>query len=357
MIRRITAIVIALAVLFAGAAVVFSAAFEGDAAGTRFYQCVNARGQVEARRAGTSRPVCAHANDRILTWDVTPLAQLVAPTTAAPTTAPPVLLAPAPTTTTAAPTTTTTSPPVVVPPAPSWWQPGSTHSLQFWNQQSGVVGLHSGINVYETDWTTTTPVQVAAFHVSDAKAICQVNAGAFDPGRPDASQFPAAALGNPAFPAPPGFQWLDVRNTTIRGIIAARIQTCKQKGFDAADFTYVNGYANPSGFPLTAADQLNYNRWLATTAHSLGLAAGLNEDRAQIAALEPAFDFGAAIDAQFLGQAGDFATFVNANKAVFDTEILGIPAIFCPQDAFDRINGLKADFFLSGAGYSNCPSW
>lgn len=53
----------------------------------------------------------------------------------------------------------------------------------------------------------------------------------------------------------------------------------------------VDGYTQRSGFPLTAADQIAYNTWLADTAHSLGLAVGLKNDIAQVAELAPKFDF------------------------------------------------------------------
>jgi hypothetical protein len=37
----------------------------------------------------------------------------------------------------------------------------------------------------------------------------------------------------------------------------------------------------PAGFPLTASDQISFNKFLAQTAHLLGLAAGLKKDIGQ----------------------------------------------------------------------------
>ena len=70
-----------------------------------------------------------------------------------------------------------------------------------------------------------------------------------------------------------------------------RIQMCKDKGFVAIDPDNVDGYTNDSGFDLTAAEQLAYNRWLAATAHGMGLAAGLKNDLDQIPDLVGDFDF------------------------------------------------------------------
>jgi hypothetical protein len=69
------------------------------------------------------------------------------------------------------------------------------------------------------------------------------------------------------------------------------MEMCKAKGFIAVDPDNVDGYTNDNGFDLTAADQLDFNKWLAATAHGLGMAVGLKNDPGQVAELEPYFDF------------------------------------------------------------------
>jgi hypothetical protein len=49
--------------------------------------------------------------------------------------------------------------------------------------------------------------------------------------------------------------------------------------------------SNGTGFPLTKADLVQYNKWLATTAHSLGLAIGLKNAQSLIRQVEPFFDW------------------------------------------------------------------
>ena len=52
----------------------------------------------------------------------------------------------------------------------------------------------------------------------------------------------------------PGERWLDVRRwDVLEPILAARFDVCRQKGFDAVEPDNVDGYANESGFPLTAS--------------------------------------------------------------------------------------------------------
>jgi hypothetical protein len=47
---------------------------------------------------------------------------------------------------------------------------------------------------------------------------------------------------------------------------------------------------NDTGFHLTASDQLTYDKWLARTAHRLGLSIALKNDLDQARQLEPYFD-------------------------------------------------------------------
>ena len=89
----------------------------------------------------------------------------------------------------------------------------------------------------------------------------------------------------------PQERWLDVRRfDVLRPWIERRLDLCRAKGFDAVEADNVDAYANASGFPLTADDQLRFNRFLAAAAHERGLAIALKNDLDQVAALEPDFD-------------------------------------------------------------------
>ena len=111
----------------------------------------------------------------------------------------------------------------------------------------------------------------------------------------------------------------------------ARMQMCASKGFDAIEPDNVDGYANNTGFPLTAQDQLQYNVWLATTAHSVGLSVGLKNDLDQAASLQPYFDW--MLDEQCFqySECSSLTPFVSAGKTVFETEYQGTPSSICPQ--------------------------
>ena len=58
-----------------------------------------------------------------------------------------------------------------------------------------------------------------------------------------------------------------------------------QRGCDGVEADNVDGFENATGFPLTAADQLQFNRTLYNEAHSRGLAVAMKNDVGQIADL------------------------------------------------------------------------
>lgn len=69
------------------------------------------------------------------------------------------------------------------------------------------------------------------------------------------------------------------------------MKLCRDKGFVAADPDNVDAWTNNNGLNITAEKQLNYNIFLAKTAHTLGLAVDLKNDPAQLPQLIHFFDF------------------------------------------------------------------
>ena len=164
----------------------------------------------------------------------------------------------------------------------------------YWQLQ-GAVNLAVPVEVYEIDGFDTNPSTVAALHAQGKTVICYIDLGTAESNRSDFSSFPASVMGSAnGFP---GETWLDIRQLSVlEPIMTARMQMCVQKGFDALEADNVDGFKNATGFPLTAEDQLTYNTWIATTAHSLGLSVGLKNDNSQTAQLQPYFDW--ALDEQ-----------------------------------------------------------
>lgn len=82
----------------------------------------------------------------------------------------------------------------------------------------------------------------------------------------------------------------------------------------------VDGFANDTGFDLTASDQLAFNRFLASEAHERNLAIGLKNDLAQVADLVGDFDFAVNEQCHEYDECVTLAPFVDADKPVFNAE-------------------------------------
>jgi hypothetical protein len=93
----------------------------------------------------------------------------------------------------------------------------------------------------------------------------------------------------------------------------------------------VDAYQNDSGFPLTAGDQLTFNRRIAALAHERGLAVGLKNAVDQAAALEPSFDFAVNEECMRYDECERLLPFLRAGKAVLHVEYDLEPAEFCAR--------------------------
>jgi hypothetical protein len=207
------------------------------------------------------------------------------------------------------------------------------------------------VGMIEVDGFDTPASTVAALHQSfrGRGVVCYLDAGTWENWRPDASKFPKSLLGNDDG-GWPGERWLDIAayQGALGRIIAARVEMCKHKGFDAVDFDNVDGYDNNTGFHLTADDQLRYDVFLANTAHRAGLSVALKNDLPQIPALlryfdfavnEQCFQYAECLTSQNGGRYG-LNEFTAAHKPVFEIEYSLRPAQFCPAANRDNFNAV-----------------
>jgi hypothetical protein len=99
-----------------------------------------------------------------------------------------------------------------------------------------------------------------------------------------------------------------------------RLDLAVAKGCDGVEPDNVDGFDNATGFPLTANDQLSYNRFLADEAHKRDLAVGLKNDLAQIRQLVGNFDFAVNEQCFEFSECAELSPFIAANKPVFHAE-------------------------------------
>ena len=233
--------------------------------------------------------------------------------------------------------------------AAHWWRPKTGVSWQW--QLSGPLDLTVDAQVYDVDLFTTTAAQVRELHSAGRRAVCYLDAGSWEPGRPDSSAFAPAALGTP-LAGFPDERWLHIRRGDVFRVLAHRTDLCRTKGFDAVEFDNVDGYANSTGFPLTAADQLRFNRALATMAHERGLAAALKNDLEQVTALATVFDFSVDEQCARHHECAQLTPFVAAGKPVLHVEYDLAPALFCPVTRPLDFSSLAKNLSLDSARVS-----
>jgi hypothetical protein len=209
------------------------------------------------------------------------------------------------------------------------WRPGAGLGWQI--QLQGRPDLSVRAAVYELDGVDVTAAVVSRLHGAGRRAVCYVNAGAWEAWRPDARRFPRRVIGAPLEDWP-GERWLDVRRLdVVLPLVRARFRACREKGFDAVDPDNVAGYRNRTGFPLTAADQLRFNRALARAAHELGLSVALKNDLGQARSLVGDFDFAVVEQCFEYDECELVLPFVRAGKAVFAIEYRLPRARFCAR--------------------------
>ncbi|MGA5206437.1 endo alpha-1,4 polygalactosaminidase [Streptomyces variegatus] len=222
-------------------------------------------------------------------------------------------------------------------PSRAVWKPRPGLAWQW--QLDGKVDASADVPVYDIDGFENSAADVARLHRAGRKVICYVNVGAWEDFRPDRDDFPPSVLGEPNGWG--GERWLDIRRLTVlRPIMERRFDMCRDKGFDAVEPDLVEGYGNDTGFPLTARDQLRYNRMIAAIAHERGLSVGLKNDLPQIPQLVGHFDFAVNEECAQYDECGELSPFIAAGKAVFHVEYTEPRSGFCAESRRLRLSSM-----------------
>lgn len=248
------------------------------------------------------------------------------------------------------PITSTTTPPVVPPtPAPNptpttgVYKPALNTSWQW--QLTTPVDQTVNVEMFDIDLFENDKSVVDSLHAKGKKVICYMSAGSFEDWRPDANSFPASVKGSSN--GWPGEKWLDIRQISVlQPIMEARFDLCKQKGFDGVEPDNIDGYTNKTGFPLTGADQLAYNKMLVKIAHDRGLSIGLKNDLDQVKELAPYFDWALNEQCFQYKECDALSEFVRLGKAVFVVEYELATSKFCAEANALNFNALKKNLDL-----------
>ncbi|GGR72992.1 endo alpha-1,4 polygalactosaminidase [Streptomyces humidus] len=232
----------------------------------------------------------------------------------------------------------------------AWWRPAPGVGWQW--QLSGRLDTSVDAPVYDIDGFDHDAATVAGLHDDGRKVVCYLSTGAWEDWRPDAKKFPASVIGEGN--GWKGERWLDIRRVDVlEPLLAARLDMCRDKGFDAVEPDNMDGYRNTTGFPLEAADQLRYNRLVARLAHERGMSVGLKNDLDQIPALVGDFDFAVNEQCAQYGECAELTPFIDAGKAVFHVEYELPTKAFCADSRRLKLSSLLKKYEL-GAWREAC---
>lgn len=200
---------------------------------------------------------------------------------------------------------------------PTWWSPGLAATWQW--QLLGDIDTTVDADVYDVDLFDAPDAVLTQLHAGGRRVVCYFSAGSSEDWRPDFGDLPKGALGEP-LDGWEGERWLDVRIDGVRAVMRGRLDLAASRGCDGVEPDNVDGWANQTGFGLTAADQLAYNGWLAQEAHARGLAVALKNDGDQVKDLVGAFDLAVVEQCVEFDECGLYAPFVAGGKPVFVAE-------------------------------------
>ena len=236
--------------------------------------------------------------------------------------------------------------------------------------------------------TGGSPV-VRALHASGKYSICYIEAGAYQTGFPDDSDFAATDYGNRAaryrMNGYPNEWWLNItgfhhyvagRSSTLTGpavniasALNRRIGWCALEGQDAIEPDDLDGYSNQGdtgvkggGWHLSRADSAGFERWLAHDAHAHGLAIFQKNDPPNAAANVAIFDGMIIEECNYYrdpcsGPGGDATRYLKAGKPVLNAEYTEdgeTTAKFCSADVAAGITGALFNVDLDGKTYIPC---
>jgi hypothetical protein len=235
------------------------------------------------------------------------------------------------------------------------WRPAPSTAPWQWQLQ-GKIDTAVQACVYDVDGFETPKRTVALLHRKGVEVVCYLDVGSWESYRPDRDEFPRSAIGR-RYQGFPDERWLDVAHFHhFQKPLEQRFEMCARKGFDAVEPDNLAGWEpeNHTGFAITRADQLRFNRWVARQVHRRGMSVALKNDGRQAGALVGAFDFAIVEQCFQYQECGYYRTFVDHGKAVFEAEYEQQPAQYCQAALALGFSALRKSYDLLARPWRPC---
>jgi hypothetical protein len=234
------------------------------------------------------------------------------------------------------------------------WHPTPTSAPWQWQLQ-GKIDTGVAAAVYDVDGFETPARVVQQLHRQGRHAVCYLDVGSWESYRPDADSFPRSAIGR-RYEGFPDERWLDVRRFHLFAkALERRFGICARKGFDAVEPDNLAGWENATGFPIGAAAQLRFNRWVARQVRARGMAVALKNDGRQVGQLLDGFDLAIVEQCFQYDECELYEPFVLEGKPVFEAEYELEPALFCDAANSLGFSAIAKSYDLFARPWQPCP--
>lgn len=232
----------------------------------------------------------------------------------------------------------------------NWYHPTITTTWQW--QLTGKINTGYNVDVYDIDLFDTSAETISKIKSSRKKVMCYFSAGSGENWRPDFGKFETQSLGKP-LDGWNGEKWLDIRTKNVFDVMTSRLDLAVSKGCDGVEPDNVDGYANKTGFALTKADQLSFNRQIATEAHKRGLAVALKNAVELAGDLVDYFDLTVNEECHAYKECDQLAVFTQQGKPIFNAEYKFKPQV-CQNSLSNNIRTLILPIALDDSYRKSC---
>lgn len=191
------------------------------------------------------------------------------------------------------------------------------------------------------------------------KVICYFSAGSYESWRSDAGRFNFSTDIGKALGNWPGEYYLNIRSSNVRSVMKSRLVRAANAGCDAVEPDNTDAYQAQSGLNITAAQQIDYLKFLAREAHALGLSIGLKNTVDLIATgrLYDVFDWAMNESCYTYSECFRLTPFISRNKAVYIAQYQNtVNRNWCNNAASNRfdLSFYNANQALDGSRYQPC---
>lgn len=215
--------------------------------------------------------------------------------------------------------------------------------------------------MFDIDMEQTPASTITTLHNKGITVVCYMETGSWEKYRSDQSSFPASVKGK-TMNGYPDERYVDIRQISVlRPIMDARLDRAKAKGCDGIEPDIDDSWQENTGFPLTEAIQIAYNKQMIADAHVRGMSMGQkNGPVAKFTADELAAGADWALNEQCNQYSecgtdgGNYSAYIKAGKAVFQVEYSLNTTKFCPKDNAANFDGLKKNVSLGATPRTAC---